>query len=336
MRLASHPRIAAAIAIPPTRITQCAREATREPYDPGMQGEPLDGSDLVVSRVGLGCNNFGGRLDLERTREVVDAALGAGVTFFDTADVYGNRGGSERFLGEVLAGRRDRVVLATKFGNDMGDGLNGSGEYAGLALRASLERLQTDHVDLFYYHRPDGKTPLAETVGAMQELVREGLTRAIGCSNFSAEQLGEADELARANAGPRFVAVQNHYSLLERDAEEAELPEARRLGVAFVPYFPLASGLLTGKYRRGEPAPEGTRLAGREIEDEQFDRIEQLDAFARDHRHTLLELAIAALASQPGIPSVIAGATSAEQVRANAAAADWHLSPDDLAALGLS
>jgi aryl-alcohol dehydrogenase-like predicted oxidoreductase len=301
-----------------------------------VRGERLDGSGLEVSRVGLGCNNFGGRLDLERTREVVDAALDAGVTFFDTADVYGNRGGSERFLGEVLAGRRDRVVLATKFGNDMGDGPNGSADNAGRALRASLERLQTDHVDLLYYHRPDGRTPIAETLASMQELVHEGLTRAIGCSNFSAEQLAEADEFARANGGPRFVAVQNHYSLLERDAKRDVLPAAQRLDVAFVPYFPLASGLLTGKYRRGEPMPEGTRLAGREIDDAQFDRIEELDAFARERGRTLLELAIAALASQPGIPSVIAGATSAAQVRANAAAADWELSPDDLAALGLT
>jgi aryl-alcohol dehydrogenase-like predicted oxidoreductase len=301
-----------------------------------MRSEPLDGTGLVVSRLGLGCNNFGGRLDLERTREVVDCAIDAGVTFFDTPDIYGNKGGSERFLGEVLTGRRDRVVLATKFGNDMGEGRNGSAEYAGRALRASLERLRTDHVDLFYYHRPDGKTPIAETLGAMQELVRDGLTRTIGCSNFSAEQLAEADELARANGGsPRFAAVKNYYNLLERDAEQEELPAARRLGVAFVPYFPLQNGLLTGKYRRGEPKPEGTRLATREIEDEEFDRIEELESFARGLGHTLLELAIAALASQPGIPSVIAGATSAEQVRANAAAADWQLSPDDLTALGL-
>jgi aryl-alcohol dehydrogenase-like predicted oxidoreductase len=298
-----------------------------------MKGAPLDGSDLVVSRVGLGCNNFGGRLDLERTRAVADAALDAGVTFFDTADVYGNGGGSERFLGEVLDGRRDRVVLATKFGNDMGGGPNGSAEYAGRALRASLERLRMDHVDLFYYHRPDGVTPLAETLGAMQELVREGLTRAIGCSNFSTEQLAEADELARASGGPRFVAVQNHYSLLEREAEQDVLPLAQRLEVAFVPYFPLASGLLTGKYRRGEPSPKGTRLEGRDVDDEKFDRLDALEAFARERGRTLLELAIAALASQPGIPSVIAGATSPEQVRANAAAADWELSPDDLAAL---
>jgi aryl-alcohol dehydrogenase-like predicted oxidoreductase len=298
-----------------------------------MRSEPLDGSHLVVSTVGLGCNNFGGRLDLERTREVVDAALDAGVTFFDTADIYGNRGNSERFLGELLQGRRERVVLATKFGHDMGDGFNGSGEYAGQALRASLERLRMDHVDLFYYHRPDGVTPLEETLGAMQELVAEGLTRAIGCSNFSAEQLAEADALAQANGGPRFVAVQNEYSLLERQAEADVLPAAQQLNVGFVPYFPLASGLLSGKYRRGEPHPQGTRLEGRQIDDATFGRLEALEAFARERSRSLLELAIAALASQPGVPSVIAGATSAEQVRQNAAAADWQLSADELAEL---
>jgi aryl-alcohol dehydrogenase-like predicted oxidoreductase len=298
-----------------------------------MRSEPLDGSDLVVSRVGLGCNNFGGRLDLERTREVVDAALDAGITFFDTADIYGNRGNSERFLGELLEGRRDRVVLATKFGHDMGDGFNGSGEYAGRALRASLERLRMDHVDLFYYHRPDGVTPLAETLEAMQGLVAEGLTRAIGCSNVSAAQLVEADELAKANGGPRFVAVQNQYSLLEREAEDDLLPAAQRLNVGFVPYFPLASGLLTGKYRRGEPRPQGTRLEGREIDDATFDRLEALESFTLERGRSLLELAIAALASQPGVPSVIAGATSAEQVRQNAAAAEWQLSADELADL---
>jgi aryl-alcohol dehydrogenase-like predicted oxidoreductase len=295
-----------------------------------VNSDRLDGSDLAVSRVGLGCNNFGGRIDFERTREVVDAALDAGITFFDTADIYGNRGGSERFLGELLVGRRDRVVLATKFGHDMGDGFNGSGEYAGQALRASLERLRTDHVDLFYYHRPDGVTPIAETLGAMQELVAEGLTLAIGCSNFSSAQLTEADELARTNGGPRFVAVQNQYSLLEREAEADVLPLAQRLDVAFVPYFPLASGLLTGKYRRGEPRPKGTRLEGREIDDATFDRLQALEAFARERGRSLLELAIAALASRPGVPSVIAGATSAEQVRANAAAADWELTADEL------
>jgi aryl-alcohol dehydrogenase-like predicted oxidoreductase len=302
-------------------------------YDGAVRTEPLGDSDLLVSRVGLGCNNFGGRIDLGRTREVVDAALDAGVTFFDTADIYGNRGGSERFLGELLAGRRERVVLATKFGNDMGEGPNGSVEYVKRAIHASLDRLRTDRVDLYYYHRPDGVTPIAETLGAMQELVRDGLVRAIGCSNFSAAQLAEADELARASGGPRFVAVQNEYSLLERESEDEVLPLAHRLGVAFVPYFPLASGLLTGKYRRSEPRPEGTRLERREIDEATFDRLEALDAFARKRGRSLLDLAIAALASQPGIPTVIAGATSAEQVRANAAAAGWELSADELAEL---
>jgi aryl-alcohol dehydrogenase-like predicted oxidoreductase len=295
--------------------------------------EPLGDSDLLVSRVGLGCNNFGGRIDLERAREVVDAALDAGITFFDTADIYGNRGGSERFLGELLQARRERVVLATKFGMDMGEGPSGSAEYVRRAIRSSLERLQTDHVDLYYYHRPDGVTPIGETLAAMQELVEEGLVRAIGCSNFSTAQLADADELARSSGRPGFVAVQNEYSLLERDADDDVLPLARELGIAFVPYFPLASGLLTGKYRRDEPRPQGTRLEGREIDDATFDRIETLDAFARERGHSLLELAIAALTSQPGIPSVIAGATSAEQVRANAAAASWELTADELAEL---
>ena len=295
-----------------------------------MKSEPLGDSGLLVSRVGLGCNNFGGRIDLDRTHEVVDAAIDTGITFFDTADIYGNRGGSERFLGELLEGRRDRVVLATKFGNDMGEGPNGSAEYVRRAIRGSLERLRTDHVDLYYYHRPDGATPLAETLGAMQELVTEGLVKAIGCSNFTAAQLAECDELARSGGGPRFVAIQNEYSLLERDADEDVIPLARKLGVSFVPYFPLASGLLTGKYRRGAPRPKGARLERRDIDGGTFERIEAFEAFARQRGRSLLELAIAALASQLGIPSVIAGATSAEQVRANVAAADWLLTPDEL------
>jgi aryl-alcohol dehydrogenase-like predicted oxidoreductase len=309
------------------------RGPDRFSYDRPVQTEPLGDSGLVVSRVGLGCNNFGGRIDGERSRDVVDAALDAGITFFDTADIYGNRGGSERILGELLRGRRDRVVLATKFGHDMGEGPNGSPEYVRRAIRASLERLRTDRVDLYYYHRPDGVTPFAETLGAMQELVEEGLVRAIGCSNFDAALLAEADDLARAGDRPRFTAVQNEYSLLERDAERDVLPLAGKLGIGFVPYFPLASGLLTGKYRRGQPSPAGTRLAGREFDDATFDRVEALGAFASERGRSLLDLAIAALASRPEIPSVIAGATSAEQVRANAAAGEWQLSADDLAAL---
>lgn len=286
---------------------------------------------LSVARVGLGCNNFGGRIDFERTREVVDAALDSGLNFFDTADVYGNRGGSERFLGELLRGRRGRVVLATKFGHDMGDEVEARGapDYARRAADASLERLQTDYVDLLYYHRPDGVTPIGETVAAMTELVQAGKARALGVSNLTVEQFDEA-----ASAG-EIAALQNRYSLLEPGAESDVLPRCRALGIAFVPYFPLASGLLTGKYRRGEPPPENTRLAGRPetLTDEAFDVVERLEDFARARGRTLLELAIAGLASQPGVASVIAGATSAEQVRANAAAGEWQLTEDDLAQL---
>ena len=201
------------------------------------------------------------------------------------------------------------------------------------AIDGSLERLRTDYVDLYYLHKPDPATPIAETLGALDELVREGKVRAIGCSNFSAEQLAEADRVARELGTARFTVLQNHYNLLQRDDDEDVLPLCRELGVSYIPYFPLASGLLTGKYRRGEPAPEGTRLAGREIEEERFDRVEAYAAFAEEHGHTLHELAIGALASTPGIGSIIAGATKPEQVRANAAAASWRLSDEAVAAL---
>jgi aryl-alcohol dehydrogenase-like predicted oxidoreductase len=284
-----------------------------------------------VSVVGLGCNNFGGRLDLERTRAVVDAALDAGVNFLDTADVYGNAGGSERFLGELLEGRRERVVLATKFGNDMGDGASarGSRDYMRRAVEASLGRLRTDRIDLLYYHRPDGVTPVSETIGAMAELVDEGKVVALGVSNFDVAQLEEAVEAGE------IAALQNEYSLLEREAERDVLPRCRELGVGFVPYFPLASGLLTGKYRRGEPAPDGSRLAARPhaLTDERFDEVEALDEFARGRGRSLLELAIGALVAQPGVASVIAGATTPEQVRANVEAAAWTPSTDDIEAL---
>ena len=297
-----------------------------------MESIELGASGLRVSRVGLGCNNFGGRIDLDATRAVVEAALEVGIAFFDTAEVYGGGGGSERFLGEILEGRRDRVVLATKFGWERDRG-RGAREDVLIAIDASLERLRTDCVDLYYLHKPDPETPIGETLGALDELVRAGKVRAIGCSNFSVAQLAEADRAARELGTARFTVLQNHYSLLERGDDEAVLPLCRELGIAYVPYFPLASGLLTGKYRRGEPAPEGTRLAGREIEDARFDRVEALARFAEERGHTLLELAISALASTPGITSVIAGATKPEQVRANAAAGSWHLSEEDLRAL---
>jgi aryl-alcohol dehydrogenase-like predicted oxidoreductase len=289
----------------------------------------LGDSGLRVSRVGLGCNNFAGRIDFEATRAVVEAALDAGVTFFDTAEVYGNGGGSERFLGEILDGRRDEVVLATKFGwgQEAGDG---SVDGIRRAIEGSLERLRTDYVDLYYLHKPDPATPVGETLAALDELVRAGRVRAIGCSNVSAEQLAEADRIARENGTARFTVLQNHYSLLRRDDDEDVLPLCRELGVAYIPYFPLASGLLTGKYRRGEPPPAGTRLAGREIEDERYNRVEECAAFAEEHGHSLHELAICALASTPGIGSIIAGATTPEQVRANVAAASWRLTEDEL------
>ena len=280
-------------------------------------------SVTALSRVGLGTNNFGRRLDLEGARAVVDAAIDAGVTHIDTADIYGG-GESERFLGEILTGRRDRVVLATKFG--MGQGGNGSPEYVRQAIDASLARLRTDHVDLFYYHRPDGVTPIWETVGAMHELVEAGKVRQLGISNVDAAQLRDA-----AAAAP-VGFVQNRYSLLERGVEAELLPLCSELGVGFVPYFPLASGLLTGKYRRGESATSG-RLAGREIPAERWDAVEALERFAKERGRTLLEVAIGGLAAQPAVGSVIAGATSPEQVRANAAAGDWEPSAEDLAAL---
>ena len=279
---------------------------------------------IELSRVGLGTNNFGRRLDRAHSIAVVHAALDAGVTHIDTANIYGG-GESERFIGAALEGRRGDAFLATKFG--MGEGGNGSPEYVHRALDASLESLRTDHVDLLYYHRPDGVTPIADTLGAMLQLVEEGTVRHLGVSNMDAAQLRQA-----AAAGPVALA-QNRYSLLERGAEEEVLPACAELGVGFVPYFPLASGLLTGKYRRAEPAPPGTRLEGQEIEDETYDRIEALEHFAAERGRSLLELAFGALASRMEIVSVIAGATSPEQVRANAAAASWQLTADELASL---
>jgi aryl-alcohol dehydrogenase-like predicted oxidoreductase len=291
-----------------------------------------------VSVVGLGCNNFGRRVDLDGTRAVVDAALDEGITFLDTANTYGDpRGASEELLGEVLQGRRDRIVLATKFGMDMGDGRGprGSRDYIRQAIEASLRRLRTDVIDYYWYHQPDGVTPIAETLETLHELVQAGTVRYIGASNFSAEQIEEADAVARERGLTPFTAIQNEYSLLVRDAEREVLPTCERLGIGFVPFFPLGSGLLTGKYRRGEPAPQGTRLAAREQvgSDEQFDVVEAVGRFAADRGVSMIDVAIGALLARPAVSTVIAGATKPEQARTNAAAARWTPSESDLAEL---
>ncbi|MGH3854804.1 MAG: aldo/keto reductase [Pseudonocardiaceae bacterium] len=290
-----------------------------------------------MSVVGLGGNNFGGRLGLAETRSVVDAAIDCGVTLVDTADIYGNRGGSEELLGQVLAGRRERVVLATKFGMDMGDGsiARGSHTYIRRAVEASLRRLRTDYIDLYQYHTPDGITPLEETLAALDNLVTEGKVRYLGSSNLTGWQIADADWIARTQHQARFVSAQNHYSLLHRDAEREVIPSCANRGVGVLPYFPLANGLLTGKYRRGQEPPGGTRLAGRESEltNDVFDKLEALERFGAKHGRSLLDVAIAGLVAMPTVASVIAGATKPEQVRTNATAGAWELSPDELAIL---
>jgi aryl-alcohol dehydrogenase-like predicted oxidoreductase len=301
----------------------------------------LGDSPLEVTAVGLGCNNFGGRLDAEGTAAVLEAALAAGIDFFDTADIYGGAGASERSMGEALRGRRDEYLLATKFGMQMSgakgvpDAPRGSREYIRWAIEGSLERLGVDRVDLYQYHQPDRVTPIAETLAALDELVGEGLVTAIGCSNFSAAELEEADRVARERGLARFVSLQNHYSLLERGIEAEVAPACERLGVSILPFFPLEKGLLTGKYRRGEPAPEGTRLAGagRAGSDEQFDVVEAIEAFAAARGVATIDVAIAGLAAQPAVASVIAGATRPEQIAANVAAMRWAPSAADLAEL---
>ncbi len=291
---------------------------------------------LNVSIIGLGCNNFGGRLDLAGTRNVLDAAIDAGVTFLDTSDTYGATE-SERLMGQVLEGRRDRVVLATKFGSaNKAAGLEGGAnpEYIRASIDGSLQRLRTDHVDLYQLHRPDPSVPIAETLGALKELIDAGKVLEIGCSNFSREQLEEAERAAREHGLPRFVSVQNEYSLLRREAEAEVLPTARRLGVGFLPYFPLLSGILTGKYRKGQPLPQGTRVTGNErweslLTEETLDLIERLVAFSEERGRELLDLAFAWLLAEPAVSSVIAGATSAAQVQRNARTASWELSEEE-------
>ncbi|HEX5449432.1 MAG TPA: aldo/keto reductase [Gaiellaceae bacterium] len=284
---------------------------------------------LEVTVVGLGCNNFGGRVDEAGTRAVVDAALAAGVTFFDTADIYGRQGGSETILGDVLQGRRDQVVLATKFGKPIGDGAErrGSARYIRNAIAASLERLQTDRIDLYQHHEEDPDTPLEETIGTLEELVAEGKILAYGTSNYAPATLESAKKLA----GPAYVSEQSEYSWLERQAERELLPACERLGLGFIPYFPLASGLLTGKVRRDRAPAEGTRLHGRDIPDVELGIVEKLAAWAESKSVSLLDVAVGALLAMKPVASVIAGATKPEQVRANAAAGAWTPTADELA-----
>jgi aryl-alcohol dehydrogenase-like predicted oxidoreductase len=287
---------------------------------------------LEVSVVGLGCNNFGWRIDAKETAAVVDAALDAGINFLDTADIYGG-GQSEEFLGQALGNRRAQIVLATKFGMKFDEQRQGAKPaYIRQAVEDSLRRLRTDHIDLYQLHQPDPSTPLADTLGALNELVRAGKLREIGCSNFSAGQIKESE--SAAGSGARFVSVQNHYNLLHREPEAGVLPECARAGLAFIPFFPLANGLLSGKYRRGRAYPQGSRggdgFGPKVFNDENLAKVEALADFATSRGHTLLELAMSWLAARPAVASVIAGARTPEQARMNASAANWRLTAADM------
>jgi len=297
----------------------------------------LGKSGLRVSLVGLGCNNFGQRMDLESSRLVIDKALEAGITLFDTADVYGGRGGSETVLGQVLGDRRKNIVLASKFGMAMDDDekKGASRRYIMAAAEASLRRLKTDWLDLYQVHAPDPLTPIEETLRALDDLVRQGKVRYIGCSNFSPAQIVEAQWAARHLGLNAFISAQDEYSLLNRTLEAESLPVMERYGLGLLPYFPLASGLLTGKHRRGAPAA-GSRLAtahfaGRFTSDANFDIVEKLEAFVKARGHSMLELAFSWLAARPTVGSIIAGATKPEQIEANVKAVAWALTPGDLA-----
>jgi aryl-alcohol dehydrogenase-like predicted oxidoreductase len=296
---------------------------------------------LKVSLVGLGCNNFGMRLDEERTTAVVHAALDAGITLFDTADSYGGTR-SEELLGRALAGHRHEVAIATKFASPLGGPGQGgaSARWIAQAVEDSLRRLDTDWIDLYQQHFPDDSIPIDETLGALDQLVAAGKVRQIGNSNFSAEQIAEADTVARENGWARFTTAQNQLSLISTGARHKIIPACEEHGLAFLPYFPLASGLLTGKYHRDAAPPAGTRLAampeeraGQLLSDRNFARVDALDAFATERGHTLIELAFAWLAAQPTLASIIAGATSPEQIGTNVGAVDWTLGDDDLAAI---
>lgn len=310
-----------------------------------MTYRPLGGSGLMVSTVGIGCNAFSRRVDLDTCREIVAAALDTGVTLFDTADIYGSEpGASETMLGQALGSHRDDIVLATKFGMDMqgangaDHGVRGSRRYIRRAVEASLRRLGTDHIDLYQLHRPDDVTPIEETLATLTDLVREGKVRYVGCSNFAGWQLVDADWTAVTGGHERFVSAQNKYSLLDRSVEDELVPACEQVGAGILPFFPLEHGLLTGKYRRGEAAPQGSRAAkepsrAQWLEAADWDRIEAVEGFARERDLTMLQVAIGGLAAQPAVASVIAGVTSAEQVRSNAEAGLWEPDLADLAAL---
>ena len=299
--------------------------------------------DLAVSVVGLGCNNFGMRIDEAQTKAVVDACLEEGVNFFDTADVYGGRGKSEEFLGKALGSRRDDVIIATKFGSPMsddGESQGGSKRWITQAVEDSLRRLGTDRIDLYQHHVPDRDTPFDETLATLDELVQAGKVREIGCSNYAGKHIDKCAGISAEKGIARWASAQNNYSLLERGVEADVVGACERNGVALLPYFPLASGLLTGKYASKDDRPEGTRItlmaqampdrAEQVLTDEAFTIIGKLRAFAEERGHTLLDLAMSWLASKPVIASVIAGATKPEQVRANVAAASWRLTDDEM------
>ncbi len=303
----------------------------------------LGDSGLRVSKIGIGCNNFGMRIDAVATERVVGAALDHGITLFDTSDSYGD---SEIFLGAALGSRRDEAIIATKFGSDLRGangpdwGSRGSRRYIRKAVERSLTRLKTDYIDLYQIHMPDPTTPIEETLSALTEIVNEGKVRYIGNSNFSGWQIADAEWIARTNGTVRFISAQNHYNLIERAAETDVLPACERFGLGQLPYFPLASGLLTGKYQRGVAAPADGRIAAWHMDamlsDANFDKVEAIAAFANDRGLSLLQIALGGLASRPAIASVIAGATSPEQVAANVEAGLWTPTEDDRAALDLA
>src|SRR5215469_6132952 len=304
-----------------------------------MEYRNLGDSGLKISLAGLGCNNFGMKIDADQTRAVVHKALDEGVTFFDTADIYGRRGGSEEMLGKALGPRRRDVIVASKFGMPMGDGpylRGGSRRYVTAAAEASLKRLGTDYIDVYQIHQPDPETPQEETLAALDDLVRSGKVRYLGNSNFAGWQIADADWISRGRGIARYISAQNQYNLLDRRIEREVLPACDKFGLGMLPYFPLASGFLTGKYRRGTEPPADTRfgamrpMAGRVLNEENFATLHKLSEFARDHGHSMVELATSWLACQPTVASVISGATRPDQVSENVKACGWKLTAEEL------